>query len=575
MISGITASPGIVFGKALVLKEEKIVLDTQKIKDEQIDIEVARFYSGRTAAIEQLIAIKDRALVSLGKEKAAIFEGHLMILEDEELEEEILDYLRSNKVNAGVAASKIIDQQVAMLSEIDDEYLQERAGDIRDIGNRLIKNILGMKIVDLGDINEEAILVAYDLTPSETAQLNLDKVLGFITDIGGRTSHTSIMARSLELPAIVGTNDITSKVNTGDYLVLDAVNNAIYVNPTQEEIERLKALERQLAEEKAELAKLKDLPALTLDGHQVDVVANIGTIRDCEGADRNGAEGVGLYRTEFLFMDRDQLPTEEEQFIAYKEVVEAMNGRLVVLRTMDIGGDKDLPYLNLPKEMNPFLGWRAIRIGMDRREILHAQLRAVLRASAFGKLAVMFPMIISVEEIRELKSVIESLKQELRDEGKAFDENLQVGVMVETPAAAINAKFLAKEVDFFSIGTNDLTQYTLAVDRGNELISHLYNPMTPAVLNLIKHVIDASHQEGKWTGMCGELAGDENATLLLLGMGLDEFSMSAISIPRIKKLIRNVNYQDAKLLAEQALQQPTASGILSLVNDFLVEKALN
>ncbi|WP_406812510.1 phosphoenolpyruvate-protein phosphotransferase PtsI [Histophilus somni] len=575
MISGITASPGIVFGKALVLKEEKIVLDTQKIKDEQIDIEVARFYSGRTAAIEQLIAIKDRALVSLGEEKAAIFEGHLMILEDEELEEEILDYLRSNKVNAGVAASKIIDQQVAMLSEIDDEYLQERAGDIRDIGNRLIKNILGMKIVDLGDINEEAILVAYDLTPSETAQLNLDKVLGFITDIGGRTSHTSIMARSLELPAIVGTNDITSKVNTGDYLVLDAVNNAIYVNPTQEEIERLKALERQLAEEKAELAKLKDLPALTLDGHQVDVVANIGTIRDCEGADRNGAEGVGLYRTEFLFMDRDQLPTEEEQFIAYKEVVEAMNGRLVVLRTMDIGGDKDLPYLNLPKEMNPFLGWRAIRIGMDRREILHAQLRAVLRASAFGKLAVMFPMIISVEEIRELKSVIESLKQELRDEGKAFDENLQVGVMVETPAAAINAKFLAKEVDFFSIGTNDLTQYTLAVDRGNELISHLYNPMTPAVLNLIKHVIDASHQEGKWTGMCGELAGDENATLLLLGMGLDEFSMSAISIPRIKKLIRNVNYQDAKLLAEQALQQPTASGILSLVNDFLVEKALN
>ncbi|ACA30721.1 phosphoenolpyruvate-protein phosphotransferase PtsI [Histophilus somni] len=575
MISGITASPGIVFGKALVLKEEKIVLDTQKIKDEQIDIEVARFYSGRTAAIEQLIAIKDRALVSLGEEKAAIFEGHLMILEDEELEEEILDYLRSNKVNAGVAASKIIDQQVAMLSEIDDEYLQERAGDIRDIGNRLIKNILGMKIVDLGDINEEAILVAYDLTPSETAQLNLDKVLGFITDIGGRTSHTSIMARSLELPAIVGTNDITSKVNTGDYLVLDAVNNAIYVNPTQEEIERLKALERQLAEEKAELAKLKDLPALTLDGHQVDVVANIGTIRDCEGADRNGAEGVGLYRTEFLFMDRDQLPTEEEQFIAYKEVVEAMNGRLVVLRTMDIGGDKDLPYLNLPKEMNPFLGWRAIRIGMDRREILHAQLRAVLRASAFGKLAVMFPMIISVEEIRELKSVIESLKQELRDEGKAFDENLQVGVMVETPAAAINAKFLAKEVDFFSIGTNDLTQYTLAVDRGNELISHLYNPMTPAVLNLIKHVIDASHEEGKWTGMCGELAGDENATLLLLGMGLDEFSMSAISIPRIKKLIRNVNYQDAKLLAEQALQQPTAAGILSLVNDFLVEKALN
>ena len=575
MISGIPASPGIVFGKALVLKEEKIVLDMQKIKDSQVDEEIARFYAGREAAVEQLNSIKERAYQSLGEEKAAIFEGHLMILEDEELEEEIIDYLRSNHVNAAVATNVVIDQQVAILSEIDDEYLKERAGDIRDIGNRLIKNILGMHIVDLGEINEEAILVAYDLTPSETAQLNLDKVLGFVTDIGGRTSHTSIMARSLELPAIVGTNNVTELVNTGDFLILDALNNVVYVNPSQEEIQRLKTLQAKLAEEKAELAKLKDLPALTLDGHRVDVVANIGTIRDVEGAERNGAEGVGLYRTEFLFMDRDQLPTEEEQFIAYKEVVEAMNGNLVILRTMDIGGDKELPYLNLPKEMNPFLGWRAIRIALDRREILNAQLRAVLRASAYGRLAVMFPMIISVEEIRELKSVIEELKVELRNEGKDFDENIQIGVMVETPSAAVNAKFLAKEVDFFSIGTNDLTQYTLAVDRGNELISHLYNPMSPSVLNLIKQVIDASHAEGKWTGMCGELAGDENATILLLGMGLDEFSMSAISVPRIKKLIRNVNYQDAKHLAEKALQQPTAAEIERLVADFLVEKALN
>ena len=575
MITGIPASPGIVFGKALVLKEEKIVLDTQKISEDQVEAEVARFYAGREAAVEQLNSIHQRALKSLGEEKAAIFEGHLMILEDEELEEEIIDYLRSNKVNASVAASKIIDQQVEMLSEIDDEYLKERAGDIRDIGNRLIKSILGMHIVDLGDITEESILVAYDLTPSETAQLNLEKVLGFITDIGGRTSHTSIMARSLELPAIVGTNDVTARVNTGDYLILDAVNNRVYVNPTQAEIDELKTLEAKLAEEKAELAKLKDLPAVTLDGHKVDVVANIGTIRDCEGAHRNGAEGVGLYRTEFLFMDRDQLPSEEEQFIAYKEVVEAMEGRLVVLRTMDIGGDKELPYLNLPKEMNPFLGWRAVRIALDRREILHAQLRAVLRASAFGKLAVMFPMIISVEEIRELKSVLETLKAELRAEGKAFDENIQVGVMVETPSAAVNAKFLAKEVDFFSIGTNDLTQYTLAVDRGNELISHLYNPMSPSVLGLIKQVIDASHAEGKWTGMCGELAGDERATLLLLGMGLDEFSMSAISVPRIKKLIRHVNYQEVKALADEALQKPTSAEIEQLIQAFLAEKSLN
>ncbi|KGQ65572.1 phosphoenolpyruvate-protein phosphotransferase [Gallibacterium anatis 7990] len=575
MISGILASPGIVFGKALVLKEEQIVLDKRKISDDEVESEVARFYKGREAAAAQLTAIKEKARQTLGEEKEAIFEGHLMILEDEELEEEIVSYLKEHKVTADVAASVIIDQQVAMLSDIDDEYLKERAGDIRDIGNRLLKNILGMNIIDLGEISEKSILVAYDLTPSETAQLNLDNVLGFITDIGGRTSHTSIMARSLELPAIVGTNDVTSRINTGDYVVLDAINNAVYVNPTEEEIARLRALEQKYKEEKAELIKLKDLPAVTLDGRQVDVCANIGTIRDIDGAERNGAEGVGLYRTEFLFMDRDQLPSEEEQFQAYKAVVEAMKNRLVILRTMDIGGDKDLPYMNLPKEMNPFLGWRAIRIALDRREILNAQLRAVLRASAFGKLAVMFPMIISVEEVRELKAVLETLKQQLREEGKAFDENIQVGVMVETPSAAVNAKFLAKEVDFFSIGTNDLTQYTLAVDRGNELISHLYNPLTPSVLSLIKQVIDASHAEGKWTGMCGELAGDEKATILLLGMGLDEFSMSAISVPKIKKLIRNVNYQDAQDLAKEVLQQPTAEDIEQLIANFLAEKALN
>jgi phosphotransferase system enzyme I (PtsI) len=390
-------------------------------------------------------------------------------------------------------------------------------------------------------------------------QLNLNKVLGFITDAGGRTSHTSIMARSLELPAIVGTGSVTAQVKNDDYLILDAVNNLVYVNPTNEEIEQLRAVQEQVATEKAELAKLKDLPAITLDGHQVEVCANIGTVRDVDGAERNGAEGVGLYRTEFLFMDRDALPTEEEQFSAYKAVAEACGSQAVIVRTMDIGGDKELPYMNFPKEENPFLGWRAVRIAMDRKEILRDQVRAILRASAFGKLRIMFPMIISVEEVRALKKEIEIYKQELRDEGKAFDESIEVGVMVETPAAATIARHLAKEVDFFSIGTNDLTQYTLAVDRGNDMISHLYQPMSPSVLTLIKQVIDASHAEGKWTGMCGELAGDERATLLLLGMGLDEFSMSAISIPRIKKIIRNTNFEDAKVLAEQALAQPPCS----------------
>ena len=568
MVTGIAASPGIVFGKALVLKEEPIVLNTQKISADQIDAEVAKFYAGREKTAAQLNSIHEKALRTLGAEKAAIFEGHLMILEDEELEEEILAYLKENLVTADVATNKIIDQQVAVLSEIDDEYLKERAGDIRDIGNRLLRNILGMHIVDLGDIQEESILVAYDLTPSETAQLNLDNVLGFITDIGGRTSHTSIMARSLELPAIVGTNDITTHVKTGDLVILDAISNQIHINPSETEIAAFKAQQEKLAAEKAELAKLKELPAETLDGHRIEVAGNIGTIRDVDGVLRNGGESVGLYRTEFLFMDRASLPGEEEQFEAYKEIVEAMEGKQVVLRTMDIGGDKELPYLDLPKEMNPFLGWRAVRIGLTRREILDTQLRAVLRASAFGKLAVMFPMIISVEEIRELKSIVAELKAQLRAEGHAFDENLQLGVMVETPSAAVNARHLAKEVDFFSIGTNDLTQYTLAVDRGNEIIAHLYNPLTPSVLNLIKQVIDASHAEGKWTGMCGELAGDVRATALLLGMGLDEFSMSAISVPHVKKLARSISYADAKALADEALAQPTAADIERLVNDF-------
>jgi len=568
MVTGIAASPGVVFGKALVLKEEPIVLNTQKISADQIDAEVAKFYAGREKTAAQLNSIHEKALRTLGAEKAAIFEGHLMILEDEELEEEILAYLKENLVTADVATNKIIDQQVAVLSEIDDEYLKERAGDIRDIGNRLLRNILGMHIVDLGDIQEESILVAYDLTPSETAQLNLDKVLGFITDIGGRTSHTSIMARSLELPAIVGTNDITAHVKTGDLVILDAISNQIHINPSETEIAAFKAQQEKLAAEKAELAKLKELPAETLDGHRIEVAGNIGTIRDVDGVLRNGGESVGLYRTEFLFMDRASLPGEEEQFEAYKEIVEAMEGKQVVLRTMDIGGDKELPYLDLPKEMNPFLGWRAVRIGLTRREILDTQLRAVLRASAFGKLAVMFPMIISVEEIRELKSIVAELKAQLRAEGHAFDENLQLGVMVETPSAAVNARHLAKEVDFFSIGTNDLTQYTLAVDRGNEIIAHLYNPLTPSVLNLIKQVIDASHAEGKWTGMCGELAGDVRATALLLGMGLDEFSMSAISVPHVKKLARSISYADAKALADEALAQPTAADIERLANDF-------
>ncbi|WP_026973233.1 phosphoenolpyruvate-protein phosphotransferase PtsI [Aliagarivorans marinus] len=575
MISGILASPGISFGKALLLAEQEVVINQANISAEQIDSEIQRFLDGRSTTASQLEEIKVMAGKTFGEEKEAIFEGHIMLLEDEELEEEIVACIKEQLLSADNAVNTVIEQNAQMLSELDDPYLRERATDFRDIGSRLVKNILGLEIVSLSTITEEVILIANDLTPSETAQINLDKVLGFITDIGGRTSHTSIMARSLELPAIVGTNDITQQVKSGDIIVLDAINNEVVINPSEDQLNTYKQRQQAYNDEKAELAKLKDLPAVTLDGHHAEVCSNIGTIKDVDGAHRNGAEGVGLYRTEFLFMDRDSLPTEDEQFNAYKEVVEAMQGQPVIIRTMDIGGDKDLPYLDLPKEMNPFLGWRAVRIFFDREEIMNTQLRALLRASAFGKVRIMFPMIISVEEIRQLKDVLETLKQQLRDEGVAFDENVEVGIMVETPAAAAIAHHLIKEVEFFSIGTNDLTQYTLAVDRGNELISKLYNPLSPAVLTLIKQVIDASHAAGKWTGMCGELAGDERATLLLLGMGLDEFSMSAISIPRVKKLIRNANFADVQRMAEQALAAPTAQEVEALVDNFIQQQAAN
>lgn len=574
MISGILASPGIAFGKALLLKENEIIINRKKITSEQVESEIKRFLAGRASAGVQLEAIKTKAGETFGEEKEAIFEGHIMLLEDEELAQEIIALIKEDLVSADAAVYNVIETQAKALEELNDEYLKERATDVRDIGKRLLCNILTIPIINLSAINEEVVLIAVDLTPSETAQLNLDKVLGFITDIGGRTSHTSIMARSLELPAIVGTGNITKKVANGDYLILDAINNKIYINPKKMVIEEMKALQSQYAVEKSKLAKLKELPAVTLDGHQVKICANIGTVRDIAGAERNGAEGVGLYRTEFLFMDRDSLPKEEEQFQAYKAVAESMPTRSIVVRTMDIGGDKDLPYMNLPKENNPFLGWRAIRIGFDRKEMLHTQLRAILRASAFCKLRIMYPMIISVEEVRTLKHELLILKGQLREEEKPFDEGIEVGVMVETPAAAVIARHLAQEVDFFSIGTNDLTQYTLAVDRGNKLVSHLYNPMSPSVLTLIKQVIDASHAAGKWTGMCGELAGDERATLLLLGMGLDEFSMSAISIPCIKKIIRNTNFSDAKALAEEALAQRTAEELMNIVNKFIKEKIL-
>lgn len=574
MIKGILASPGVALAKVLLLKEEPIVIDERSIDADQVQAEKQRFLDARETSRAQLEAIKAAAVKNLGEEEAKIFDGHIELLDDEEVEEEILTLIEDDCITADNATKQIYDGYIATFAKLEDEYMRERAADFADLAKRLLRNLLNLPIVDLTAITDEVIVCAYDLTPSETAQLPLDKVRGFVTDIGGRTSHSAIMARSLELPAIVGTNDVTEKVKTGDLVYLDAVNNKVVVNPDAAAVAEYNELVQQLAKRKAELAELKELPAQTLDGFHVEIGANIGTIRDCDPALNNGAEVIGLYRTEFLFMDRDAYPNEEEQFKAYKDVVEKMGGRKVIIRTMDIGGDKELPYMNLPKELNPFLGYRAIRIGLTQREIFKDQLRALLRASEFGPLGVMFPMVIKVSELREIKALVEECRQELRARGLQGEFKMELGVMVETPAAAITADLLAQEVDFFSIGTNDLTQYTLAVDRGNEMIAELYDPFSPAVLRLIQNTINASHIERKWTGMCGELAGEELATPLLIGMGLDEFSMSAISIPKIKNIIRQLRYTECKTLVAQCLTMTSSRAIKKRVQDFLTNRGI-
>ncbi|ADV33893.1 phosphoenolpyruvate-protein phosphotransferase [Candidatus Blochmanniella vafra str. BVAF] len=567
MISGISVSPGIVSGKALLLKEEKIIINTKKIAASSITTEIHKFLSARSKTIEQLKQIKQKVKKGLESKQETIFEGHILLLEDTELEQDIVTLIKEELFSADSAVHSVIETQAKALEKLEDEYLKERAIDVRDIGNRLLKNILNIPIIDLNTITEEVIIIAVDLSPSETAQLNLTKVLGFITDVGGKTSHTAIMARSLELPAIIGTSIATKQIANGDYIILDALNNKIYINPDTNIINTINIINQKHIADKYELKKLKYLPSTTIDGHHVRICANIGTMHDIVKAQENGAEGVGLYRTEFLFMNRNELPTEEEQFQAYKNAAEYMSNKSIIIRIMDIGGDKNLPYMNLPYEENPFLGWRAIRIMIDKKDMLHTQLRAILRASFFGKLLIMYPMIISVEEIQQLNIELNLLKTQLRNERKKFDENIKVGIMIETPASAIIAHHLIKEVDFFSIGTNDLTQYTLAVDRGNKLISHLYNPISPSILILINKVIEASHAAGKWTAMCGEMAGDELAIPLLLGMGLDEFSMSSTSILQIKKIIRNTHYKDAKKLAQKALNYSTTESLMQLLKN--------
>ena len=566
-LQGIAASDGIAIAKVYTLTEPD--LSFTKISVEDTDKEISRLEKALVVSTKEIELIKETALKNLGEEEAQVFEAHLMVLSDPELVGQVKDAITSQKVNAEHALKEVSDMFISIFAGMEDNpYMQERAADIRDVSKRILANLLGVKIPSPATIKDEVVVVAGDLTPSDTAQLNRKYVKAFVTDIGGRTSHSAIMARSLEIPAIVGTKEITSLAKDGDLIIIDGLSGDVFLNPSEDVVAEYRAKAEAFAAQQAEWEKLKDADTFTKDGHQVELAANIGTPKDLEGVIHNGAEGVGLYRTEFLYMDSHDMPTEEDQFEAYKAVLEGMNGKPVVVRTMDIGGDKELPYLPLPHEMNPFLGYRAIRISLNEPEMFRTQLRALLRASVYGKLRIMFPMIATLNDFRGAKALLLEEKAKLVAEGVAVGDDIQVGIMIEIPAAAVLAHQFAKEVDFFSIGTNDLIQYTMAADRMNERVSYLYQPYNPSILTLIKHVIDSAHKEGKWAGMCGEMAGDQTAVPLLVGLGLDEFSMSASSVLKTRSLISKLTLEDMKALADKAINEcATVQEVEALVEE--------
>jgi phosphoenolpyruvate-protein phosphotransferase (PTS system enzyme I) len=562
-LMGIAASSGIAIAKAYRLVEPNLSFEKKTV--ENVEQEVERFRASLAKAKQELEKIRDVANVELGADKAAIFEAHLLVLSDPELVGPIEDSIKSEKMNAETALKNTADMFIMMFEQMDNEYMKERAADIRDVTKRVLAHLLGVQLVNPSMISEEVIIVAEDLTPSDTAQLNRKFVKGFTTDIGGRTSHSAIMARSMEIPAVVGTKSATESIKNGDLVIVDGLGGEVHINPSNELVKQYEQKSADYEAQKAEWAKLVNEQTTSADGHHVELAANIGTPNDLVGVANNGGEGVGLYRTEFLYMGRDTLPTEEEQFAAYKAVLEGMNGKPVVVRTLDIGGDKELPYLHLPKEMNPFLGFRAIRLCLEEQGMFRTQLRALLRASTAGNLKIMFPMIATIDEFRQAKAVLEEEKQKLVAEGTAVSDSIEVGIMVEIPSTAVIADLFAKEVDFFSIGTNDLIQYTMAADRMNERVSYLYQPYSPSILRLVKMVIDAAHKEGKWAGMCGEMAGDETAVPVLLGLGLDEFSMSATSILKARSLIKRLNKSDMEKLAAEVLTMSTTAQVVAAI----------
>lgn len=568
IVEGIAASAGIAIARAFLLKSPDFHIERKTIGSAKR--EMVRLAAALEKAKQELESVKQRAQAKLGEDKAAIFAAHLLVLQDPEFIGPIQNKIREENINAEFAVREVANMYIGMFEQLDNEYMKERAADIRDVTQRLLAHLLGVKLADLQAISEEVIIVAEDVTPSDTAQMDTRYVKGFATDIGGRTSHSAIMARSLEIPAVVGTKQVTEAVEPNMWIVVDGLDGNVIINPTDEELEAYRKKQAQYEAQRATWAKLVNEKTVTADGVRIELAANIGPPEDIESVLKNGAEGIGLYRTEFLYMGRTQLPSEEEQYNAYKTVLEKMDGKPVVIRTLDIGGDKELPYLNMPKELNPFLGFRAIRLCLEMQDMFRVQLRALLRASMFGNLKIMFPMIATLEEFRQAKQIVEEEKAKLIAEGISVAGRIEIGIMVEVPATALLADVFAKEVDFFSIGTNDLIQYTMAADRMNEKVSYLYQPYHPALLRLIDMVIQAAHKEGKWAGMCGEMAGDPVAIPLLLGLGLDEFSMSASSILQARNMMKKLSREELEAHARKAMAMSTGEEAVRYVKQWLI-----
>ncbi|WP_252320536.1 phosphoenolpyruvate--protein phosphotransferase [Spiroplasma endosymbiont of Lariophagus distinguendus] len=570
-MKGIGASNGIALAKALILKHETIKTNPKKIDEKEIEGEVKKLHDALKIAGDEIKQLIQNTTKTLGEEKAAVFEAHFLVTTDTVLIEDTEKLIKEEKYNAANALESTANKAIATFQSMDDDYFRERAADVIDVRDRILRKILNIKTIDLSAIKEETIIVSHDLTPSETSQLNPKFVKGFLCDIGGRTSHAAIMARSLGIPAVLGLKNVTTKVKNNQFCVLDGNTGEIEIDLNSSEKNKWVAKQNAWIEEQKELLVFKGKLTKTSDNHEVKLEANIGSPKDMIKAIEYDAQGVGLFRSEFLYMESSDFPSEDIQFEEYKKVLSATKHK-VVIRTLDIGGDKELSYLDLPKEMNPFLGYRAIRLCLDRKDIFKTQLRALIRASAFGKLAIMFPMIATVEEFKAAKALYETCKKELIKEKVKVSDDIQVGMMIEIPAAAVNAETFAKYADFFSIGTNDLIQYSLAVDRMSEKVSYLYQPYHPSILRLIKMTIDCGHKYNRPVAMCGEMAGDKIAVPLLVGLGLDEFSMSASSVLETRKIISTLNKKDTEILASKALQCETNEEVKSLVEKFLSKK---